>query len=74
MPLRYGIPIMAVFATEHWLLSESPFIIRLLLSEWNGARVPGGTISGFSVIPSLFSESHLSISNITTPISAPISH
>jgi len=52
MPLRFGLLIMAVFAVEHWLLSQSTFVIRVLMFDWDGTPLPGRTTSGFSVIPS----------------------
>jgi hypothetical protein len=53
MPLRYGLPIMAVFVVLHWLISQSAFVIRVLLFDWDGTPLPGFTMSGFNVIPSL---------------------
>jgi hypothetical protein len=51
MPLKYGIPIMAVFAIEHWLISQSAFVIRILLFDFDGTPLPGLTMAGFSIIP-----------------------
>jgi hypothetical protein len=51
MPLKYGLPIMAVFAIEHWLISQSAFVIRILLFDVDGTPLPGLTMSGFSIIP-----------------------
>jgi hypothetical protein len=51
MPLKYGLPIMAVFAIEHWLISQSAFVIRILLFDFDGTPLPGLTMAGFSIIP-----------------------
>lgn len=54
VPLRYGIPIMALFATEHWLLSQSAFIIRVINFSWHGVETTAYTKSAYSTIPGLF--------------------
>jgi hypothetical protein len=51
MPLKYGLPIMAVFAIEHWLISQSVFVIRILLFDFDGTPLLGLTMAGFSIIP-----------------------
>lgn len=51
MPLRYGIPIMSLFAAEHWLLSQSAFVIRIVNSDWYGVPISAYTTSGFSLVP-----------------------
>jgi len=56
IPYRYGVPIIAVFAVEHWLLSQSTFIIRLLYFDYDGKSMEGHTTTGFSIIPSFFGE------------------
>lgn len=53
MPLRYGLPTRLVFGVEHWLISQSMFVIRTLISDWDGKPLPGLTTSGHSVIPAL---------------------
>ncbi|KAF2819941.1 hypothetical protein CC86DRAFT_334158 [Ophiobolus disseminans] len=51
MPLRYGLPIIALFAILHWLISQSAFVIRVLQFDINGTPVPGFTMAGFSIMP-----------------------
>ncbi len=53
MPMRYGIPMMIVFAIEHWLLSQSTFIVRANRVSWNGDYIQGWTTAGYSFIPCL---------------------
>lgn len=50
MPMRYAIPMMIVFAIEHWLLSQSTFIIRANRVSWNGDHVQGWTIAGYNFV------------------------
>ena len=44
---------MALFATEHWLLSQSAFIIRIVNFSWHGVETTA-TKSAYSTIPGLF--------------------
>lgn len=57
MPLRYGMPIMAMFALEHWLLSQTTFIVRVLnfdLTLTPFSTESGYTTAGYSLIPAIF--------------------
>lgn len=56
VPLRYGLPIMAFFSLEHWLLSQSTFIVRVNSFLWNGDVNKGWTTSGYSFIPGLIGD------------------
>lgn len=53
MPLRYGIPIMILFSTGHWLISQSIFIIRVVRVDWIGIPTAEWTIRGFSLVPAV---------------------
>jgi hypothetical protein len=50
---------MVVFAVEHWLISQSMFVIRTLVFDWDGTPLPGRTTSGHSVIPALIGTCHM---------------
>lgn len=70
MPLRYGIPVMVLFTTEHWLLSQSYFIIRLIRNDWTGTPSKEWTISGASIAPYILGKSlRLFWRNTLSPIS-----
>jgi hypothetical protein len=64
MPLRYGLPIMALFSIEHWLLSQAMFLIRVIefISVDDGFIAEESTTSGFSMAPALLGELYLFIS------------
>ncbi|KAK1758869.1 hypothetical protein QBC47DRAFT_409691 [Echria macrotheca] len=51
MPFRYILPIMVAFYFDHFLLSQSSFVIRLLIYNWDGTQKEGRTLAGFSPIP-----------------------
>lgn len=58
IPLRYGIPILGFFFLEHWLLSRTTFVIRVLIIDTistvdTATTVPGWTTSGFSLLPAI---------------------
>lgn len=53
MPFTYGIPIMVFFVTEHWLLSQCLFIVRITRTDWTGLSAPGWTATGYSLFPCL---------------------
>ncbi|KAK4449779.1 hypothetical protein QBC34DRAFT_350319 [Podospora aff. communis PSN243] len=53
MPYRYALPTMAFFYLAHFLVSQSSFIIRLVMYDWDGTPLKGRTMAGFSPIPSL---------------------
>lgn len=53
MPMTYGIPMLIVFAVEHWLLSQTTFIVRANRVSWNGDSIQGWTMTGYSFIPAL---------------------
>lgn len=53
MPLRYGLPMMVLFSIEHWLLSQSTFIVRVNKFDWTGVPKQGWTTTGYSFIPCL---------------------
>lgn len=42
---------MILFSTEHWLLSQSTFIIRIIRIDWTGIPAAEWTVSGFSLGP-----------------------
>jgi hypothetical protein len=58
MPLLYGIPMMAIFALEHWLLSQSTSVSSVMVFEWNDDPqhdTPSAIfIAGFSIFPAFF--------------------
>ncbi|KAF7502331.1 hypothetical protein GJ744_006019 [Endocarpon pusillum] len=57
MPMRYSIPIMILFAIEHWLLSQSTFVIRVInidIVNSSPREIEGYTTSGFSLVPAIF--------------------
>lgn len=58
MPLRYGLPMMALFSVEHWLISQSTFIVRVKQFDWTGTPSRGWTTTGYSFIPSLIGKKH----------------
>jgi hypothetical protein len=49
LPLRYGVPMMILFALLHWLISQSGFVIRTFEFDWDRTPQPGFTTSGFSI-------------------------
>jgi hypothetical protein len=55
MPLRYGIPFMALFSTEHWLLSQGMFLVRLHIASYvgDGIEMSHFTIAGYSAAPAM---------------------
>lgn len=59
MPLRYGVPFMALFSTEHWLLSQSMFLVRLHIAKYvdDGIELSGFTTAGYSAAPSMLGNS-----------------
>ncbi|KAK0627378.1 hypothetical protein B0T14DRAFT_563186 [Immersiella caudata] len=52
MPYRYALPTMAFFYLAHFLVSQSSFVIRLVMYDWDGTPLVGRTLAGFSPIPS----------------------
>lgn len=44
---------LIVFAVEHWLLSQTTFIVRANRVSWNGDSIQGWTMTGYSFIPAL---------------------
>ncbi|KAE8454592.1 hypothetical protein EG329_000215 [Mollisiaceae sp. DMI_Dod_QoI] len=60
MPLRYGIPMMSASALLHWLLSQSVFILRVIVFDTASSTIPtevrdlNWTMSGFSIYPIIF--------------------
>lgn len=62
MPLRYGVPMMVIFAVEHWLLSQTMFIIRVVMIDTtsvvdSATMTSGWTISGYSLLPAIIGKS-----------------
>lgn len=55
MPLRYGIPIMAFFSIEHWLLSQTIFLVRFIVSVSvnDGIQLEAFTTTGYSLPPAI---------------------
>ena len=53
MPFRYSIPMSAIFAVMHWLLSQATFIIRVDRITWEGEPDSGWTTGGYSLFPGL---------------------
>lgn len=58
MPLCYEISMMALFSAEHWLLSQSTFIIRVKTFDWTGTSTHEWTTTGYSLIPCLIGKKH----------------
>ena len=56
MPLRYGLPLMLIFLTEHWVISQATFVIRVNLIDYLGNPSGGWTTSGYSIIPCIIGE------------------
>jgi hypothetical protein len=56
MPFRYGLPIMALFSLEHWLLSQTTFIIRVIMYQYveDVITTIEYTISGYSLPAAMF--------------------
>ncbi|KAK4494735.1 hypothetical protein PRZ48_014091 [Zasmidium cellare] len=50
LPLRYSVPIMSTMVLLHWLVSRSIFLVRIIVYNTDGLRVPGRDIDacGFS--------------------------
>lgn len=59
MPLRYSLPIMGLFAIEHWLLSQATFVIGIILQDWDIHNTihTHYTTAGFSIMPCIFGTS-----------------
>jgi hypothetical protein len=53
MPYRYALPTMAFFYLARFLVSQSSFVIRLVMYDWDGTPLKGRTMARFSPIPSL---------------------
>lgn len=56
MPFRYGLPLMLIFLTEHWVISQATFVIRVNLIDYLGNPSGGWTTSGYSIIPCIIGE------------------
>ncbi len=57
IPLRYGLPIMALFSLEHWLLSQTTFVIRVITFDFTVTpftTLNGWTTASYSLIPATF--------------------
>jgi len=61
MPARYGIFIMIIFALEHWLASETTFVIRILLFSDVNFSFASETQANFSLAPGLIGKTALSL-------------
>lgn len=59
MPLRYSLPILGVFAIEHWLLSQATFVVGVVLQDWDiyNTYHTHYTTSGYSIMPCIFGAS-----------------
>ncbi|KAK5659488.1 hypothetical protein OQA88_689 [Cercophora sp. LCS_1] len=53
MPRRYAVPTALLFYAAHFLASQSTFIIRVIRYDWNGQRMAGRTLAGYSPFPSV---------------------
>ena len=59
MPFKYGLPVLLVFTTLHWMLSQSVFVIRVISYYANGEEDTGSNVSatGYSPISIITSSS-----------------
>jgi hypothetical protein len=56
LPYKYGVPLLAISATYHWLVSQSIFLARVNIYDFDGKHDPKDDIStcGYSCAPMFF--------------------
>jgi hypothetical protein len=56
LPYKYGVPLLAISGTYHWLVSQSIFLARVNIYDFDGKHDPKDDIStcGYSCAPMFF--------------------